>query len=255
MEGEKELNSIILIGTFLMLFLAFGLLFMVLFYQRHLAKIKKKEAEVLLKTALKSEKKERKRIAKDLHDAIQSDLNAIRNYVILFSKKNSHTDAPELLEAIHTSLEQTIENTRLISYQLMPPLLETAGFNLALRDYFEQLSTSSGKRFELDLNLAETLVSDKISYEMFRVVQELTSNMLKYGSMTICTARLNTSTKGVCFELIDDGIPFDFKADYKLNKGTGLQNIQSRLKSISATLEQETIAKGNHYKIYLFSHL
>ncbi|WP_353148809.1 histidine kinase [Flavobacterium sp.] len=252
MEGEKELNSIILIGTFLMLFLAFGLLFMVLFYQRHLAKIKKKEAELLLKTALKSEKKERKRIAKDLHDAIQSDLNAIRNYVILFSKKNSHTDAPELLEAIHTSLEQTIENTRLISYELMPPLLETAGFNLALRDYFEQLSASSGKRFELDINLSETLVSNKISYELFRVVQELTSNMLKHGSITTCTARLNTSTKGVCFELIDDGITFDFKAEYKLNNGTGLQNIQSRLKSISATLEQEIIAKGNHYKIYLF---
>ena len=255
MESENELNSIILIGTFLMLFLAFGLLFMVLFYQRHLAKIKKKETELLLKTALKSEKKERKRIAKDLHDAIQSDLNAIRNYVILFSKKNSHTDAPELLEAIHTSLVQTIENTRLISYELMPPLLETAGFNLALRDYFEQLSASSGKRFELDINLSENLVSNKISYELFRVVQELTSNMLKHGSISTCTARLNTSSKGVCFELIDDGIPFDFKAEYKLNKGTGLQNTQSRLKSISATLEQETIAKGNHYNIYLFPHL
>jgi signal transduction histidine kinase len=252
MEIASQIEYILVVGTFLMVLLALLFLYMVLFYQRHLAKIKKKEAELLLKTALKSEKKERKRIAKDLHDAIQSDLNAIRNYVILFSKKNSHTDAPELLEAIHTSLEQTIENTRLISYQLMPPLLETAGFNLALRDYFEQLSASSGKRFELDMNLAETLVSDKISYEMFRVVQELTSNMLKYGSMTICTARLNTTSKGVCFELIDDGIPFDFKMAYKQTKGTGLQNIQSRLKSISATLEQETIAKGNHYKIYLF---
>ena len=117
------------------------------------------------------------------------------------------------------------------------------------------MSTSSGKCFELDINLSETLVSNKISYELFRVVQELTSNMLKHGSITTCTARLNTSSKGVCFELIDDGIPFDFKAEYKLNKGTGLQNIQSRLKSISATLEQEIIAKGNHYKIYLFSNL
>ena len=49
MEGENELKSIIFIGTFLMLFLAFGLLFMVLFYQRHLAKIKKKEAELFAK--------------------------------------------------------------------------------------------------------------------------------------------------------------------------------------------------------------
>ena len=57
MESENELNSIIFIGTFLMLFLAFGLLFMVLFYQRHLAKIKKRETELLLKTALKVRKK------------------------------------------------------------------------------------------------------------------------------------------------------------------------------------------------------
>ncbi len=255
MESENELKSIFFIGTFLMLFLAFGLLFMVLFYQRHLAKIKKKEAELLLKTALKSEKKERKRIAKDLHDDIQSDLNAIRNYVILFSKKNNDTDSPELLKAIHTSVEQTIENTRLISYQLMPPLLETAGFNFALRDYFEQLSISSGKRFELDFNISDTLVSDAVSYELFRVVQELTSNMLKYGSITSCVARLSTTHKGVCFELIDDGIPFNFKMAYKQTKGTGLQNIQSRLRSISAELEQKTTPKGNHFNIYLVSHL
>jgi len=252
MESENELKSIFFIGTFLMLFLAFGLLFMVLFYQRHLAKIKKKEAELLLKTALKSEKKERKRIAKDLHDAIQSDLNAIRNYVLLFSKKNTHTDAPELLEAIQISLAQTIENTRLISYQLMPPLLETAGFNLALRDYFEQLSASSGKRFELDMNLADTLVSDAVSYELFRVVQELTSNMLKYGAITTCIARLTDTPRGACLELIDDGLSFDFKTAYKQTKGAGLQNIQSRLKSIAAELEQETIATGNHFKIYLY---
>jgi signal transduction histidine kinase len=251
MESENELKSIFFIGTFLMLFLAFGLLFLVLFYQRHLAKIKKKEAELLLKTALKSEKKERKRIAKDLHDAIQSDLNAIRNYVLLFAKKNTHTDAPELLEAIQISLAQTIENTRLISYQLMPPLLETAGFNLALRDYFEQLSASSGKRFELDMNLADTLVSDAVSYELFRVVQELTSNMLKYGAITTCIARLTYTPRGTCLELIDDGLSFDFKTAYKQTKGAGLQNIQSRLKSIAAELEQDTIATGNHFKIYL----
>ena len=65
MDGTNEVKSIFFIGTFLMLFLALCLLFMVLFYQRHLTKIKKKEAELLLKTALKSEKKERKRIAKE----------------------------------------------------------------------------------------------------------------------------------------------------------------------------------------------
>ncbi|WP_297510054.1 histidine kinase [Flavobacterium sp.] len=251
MDGTNEVKSIFFIGTFLMLFLAFGMLFLVLFYQRHLTKIKKKEAEILLKTALKSEKKERKRIAKDLHDAIQSDLIAIRNYIHLFSKKNRVSPSPELLSTIQTSLNQAIENTRLISYQLMPPLLETLGFNLALCDYFEQLSASTGKDFKIELQLEDNLVSDKISYELFRVVQELASNMLKHGSITYCVARLSNNQKGVCFELIDDGIPFDFMMAYRHAKGTGLKNIKSRLQSIAARLEQKNIEKGNHYIIYL----
>ena len=251
MDGTNEVKSILFIGTFLMLFLAICLLFMVLFYQRHLTKIKKKETELLLKTALKSEKKERKRIAKDLHDAIQSDLNAIRNYVHLFSKKNRDTPTPELLDSIQTSLDQAIENTRLISYQLMPPLLDSSGFNLALRDYFEQLSASSGKKFTLDLDIEESFVPDSISYELFRVVQELTSNMLKHGSITYCVARLSGNPKGVYFELVDDGVTFDFMSAYKHSKGSGLKNIQSRLQSILGQLEQKKVDLGNHYIISL----
>jgi hypothetical protein len=251
MESEGGLRSVFFIGTFLMLFLAFALLFMVLFYQRHLAKMKKKEAELLLKTALKSEKKERKRIAKDLHDAIQSDLNAVRNYVILFSKKNTHTEAPELLDAIQTSLEQTIENTRLISFQMMPPLLETSGFNLALRDYFEQLNASSGAVFQQNYSLTEIQIPDAIAYELFRVVQELTSNMLKHGSVLNCNAGLTLSHGALCFSLEDDGIPFDFYTLYKQRKGSGLQNIQSRLQSISARMEQKNTPSGNQYLIYI----
>jgi signal transduction histidine kinase len=255
MEGTSELKWLLLSVTAIFIFGAGCLLFMILFYQRHYAKIKKKEAELLLKTALTTEKNERKRIAKELHDAIQSDLNAIRNFVLLLSKKKTITEAPELLETIQTALQQTIENTRLISYQLMPPLLETGGFNLALRDLFEQLSTSSGKRFELEYNLSEFLVTEKSAYELFRVVQELTSNMLKYGEITTCIAQLTTTPKGICFSLSDDGVPFDFMNAYKESKGTGIQNIQSRLKSISAHMEQKSILTGNYYFIFLTPNL
>lgn len=251
MEIANQIESILVVGTLLMVLVAFLLLFMVLFYQRHLAKMKKKEAELLLKTALKSEKKERKRIAKDLHVAIQSDLNAVRNYVILFSKKNTHTEAPELLDAIQTSLEQTIENTRLISFQMMPPLLETSGFNLALRDYFEQLNASSGAVFQQNYSLTEIQIPDAIAYELFRVVQELTSNMLKHGSVLNCNAGLTLSHGALCFSLEDDGIPFDFYTHYKQRKGSGLQNIQSRLKSISARMEQKNTPSGNQYLVYI----
>lgn len=251
MEIANQIESILVVGTLLMVLVAFLFLFMVLFYQRHLAKIKKREAQLLLKTALKSEKKERKRIAKDLHDAIQSDLNAVRNYVILFSKKNRQTETPELLEAIKVSLEQTIENTRMISFQMMPPLLETSGFNFALRDYFEQLNASSGAVFQQNYSLTEVQIPDAIAYEMFRVVQELTSNMLKHGAVFNCSTQLTIMNETLLFSIEDDGIPFDFFAAYKKRKGSGLQNIQSRLQSISARMEQKKMPNGNQYLIYI----
>ena len=252
MEGSSEIKSVFWIGTFVMLFLAFGLLAMVLFYQRHFAKMKQKETELLLKTALDSEKQERQRIAKDLHDSVQGDLSAIRNYFLLLSRKIYDEQNQFLLEETKIALEQTIENTRLISYKLMPPLLENGGFVMAVQDYFETLSKSSGKSFTLHQHLEGFVVSTAMGYELFRVVQEFTSNMLKYGSVTECTLYLNKTTeKGICLELVDNGISFDFKSHYAQSKGSGLQNIQSRLNSINAKFVQHEVTSGNHFVINL----
>lgn len=251
MEGSSEIKLVFWIGTLVMLFLAFGLLFMVMFYQKHFAKIKQKEAELLLKTALESEKKERQRIAKDLHDSVQGDLNAIRNYFLLLSRKISDEENKELLEETKTALEQTIENTRLISFKLIPPLLETRGFSVAVQDYFETLTKSTGKKFIFKQYLSEFVVSVETGYELFRVIQEFTSNMLKYGDVTECKILLNENKEGIVLEIKDDGIVFDFKTSYSHSKGSGLYNIQSRLKSINAKLVQSEVVNGNQFVIYL----
>lgn len=251
MEGSSELKLVFWIGTFVMLFLAFGLIFMVLFYQRHFAKIRQKETELLLKTSLESEKKERQRIAKDLHDSVQGDLNAIRNYFLLLSKKVYDDENRELLEETKNALEQTIENTRLISFKLIPPLLETRGLAVAVEDYFETLSKSSDKKFIFQQNLSELFVPIEIGYELFRVVQEFTSNMLKYGNISECKLTLDETNNGVVLEIIDDGVAFDFKSCYAQSKGSGLYNIQSRLNSINSKLVQREVNSGNHFIIYL----
>lgn len=251
MEGASEIKTVFWIGTFVMLFLAFGLLAMVLFYQRHFAKMKQKETELLLKTALESEKQERQRIAKDLHDSVQGDLNAIRNYFLLLSRKIHDSQHQFLLEETKIALEQTIENTRLISYKLMPPLLENGGFVMAIRDYFETLSKSSSKSFTLQQHLDDFVVSTAMGYELFRVVQEFTSNMLKYGTINECKLFIYETVEGISLELVDDGTSFDFKLSYTQSKGSGLQNIQSRLSSIGAKLVQREVTSGNHFVIYL----
>lgn len=251
MEGKNDINSIFWIGTFIMLFLAFGLLYMAAFYQRHFAKMRQKETETLLKTALESEKNERQRIAKDLHDSVQGDLSAVRNYVALLSKKTTDLETKNLLDIIAGALEQTAENTRLISYKLMPPLLETSGFTAAVLEYFDRLTHSYGKKFTINASLSESLISTQVAYELFRIVEELTQNMLKYGEISECSLFLYKNEVEICVEIKDDGIPFNFKNSYSQSKGSGLHNIKSRLASINAELAQRETAIGNHFVISL----
>lgn len=249
MEGTSEIKFVFWIGTSVMIILALGLLFMAVFYQRHYAKMKQKEAELLLKTALETEKKERQRIAKDLHDSVQGDLGAVRNYFTLLAKQIKQEETQELLIDIQATIAQTIENARLISYNLMPPLLESSGLSAAVREYLENLIKSTEKIFSLQTDAQNLFIPKEISYELFRIIQEFASNMLKYGSITECKLFLYETVELIHLEIVDDGKPFDFKVSFSQSKGAGLYNIQSRLTSIDATLTQRDVIEGNHFVI------
>lgn len=251
MESPSEVKIIFWLGTLIMLLLALGLLSLVMYYQKLFLKSKQMESERLLKAILDSEKKERKRIAQDLHDGVQSDLRAISNYFLLFSRKIEDDNLQGLLKETRNALEDTIENTRLISYKLIPPLIETRGFEVAIKDYFERINKSSGKIFTIQDYEKNVIVNDSVGYELFRIIQEFTSNMLKYGSINECKLFFYKMNDDICIELVDDGLPFDFMSSYVLSNGSGLQNIQSRLKSIHATLEQRKVSSGNHFVINL----
>jgi signal transduction histidine kinase len=75
--------------------------------------------------------------------------------------------------------------------------------------------------------------------------------MLKYGAITKCDLLIVDSGDNMVLEIVDDGKPFDFKKLVLESKGAGLSNIDSRLKVISATLEQKNVEYGNHFIIKL----
>lgn len=251
MEGTSEIKSVFWIGTAMMLFFAFGLLFLVLFYQNYFSKMKRKEAELLLKATLESEKQERQRIAADLHDSVSGDLNAIRIYLAILQNGELDLKKQELFIEIRKGVETALENTRLISYKLMPPLLEFFGFVVTLQDYFEKLTQSTIIPFTVICKEEDLVFSSSVSYELFRVVQEFTTNMLKYGGIRSCNVVLYSLEDTVCIEIIDDGQPFDFRTLLSTSKGSGIKNINSRLKIIEAELLQRQVAEGNHFVITL----
>lgn len=251
MENTAEIKSVFWIGTALMLLIALGIFFLVLSYRSHLYKIKQKEADLLLKASLEGERIERNRIAADLHDSVSGDLNAIKNYLLFIEKTNSLKGSQEILDEIKNSVTVALENTRLISYKLMPPLLENLGLIPTLEDYLEQLSKKTQLSFSVTCKKEGLAFTTSVTYEIFRIVQEFTTNMVKYGNITNCQVVFFQQDSSTCIEIIDDGTPYDFNRLLQIATGTGLRNINSRIKSIEANLQQKEAVVGNHFLITL----
>lgn len=210
--------------------------------------MKREEAETMLKVSLESEKNERARIAADLHDGVSGDLSAIKNYLNILSKKETSPANLEMFNEIKGGIDAALQNTRSVSHNLMPPLLEAEGLIPALKGYFESIS-KAGINFTIT---AENItLPSSVSYQLFRVLQEFTTNMIKYGHVT--NVRLNSTSQKDIFkiEIIDDGISFNFKENLAKPNASGLKNINSRLHVVGGVVVQQEVAKGNHFIITL----
>ncbi|MFD2891720.1 sensor histidine kinase [Flavobacterium chuncheonense] len=213
--------------------------------------MKRKEAELMLKTSLESEKKERQRIAADIHDGVSGDLNAIRNFISILLKTEQDVEKQEMFAEIKSGVEAALENTRIVSYKLMPPLLEKEGFIVALQDYFERLNSKNSAVFSLNFNSRYVDMTNEMAYELFRVLQEFTTNMMKYGNVSEAKVNVMDEAQALKITIQDNGTPYNFKEMYLNSKGTGLKNINSRLKVIEANLIQNEVTDGNSFLIVI----
>jgi signal transduction histidine kinase len=251
MENEESLSLLFWISTAVMLLLAIGFLIITLIYHKKTSSIKQKESENLLKATLATEKKERKRIASDIHDSISNDLSAIRNYMSLLHQKEENTSRKQIFNEISTTLDTMQNNVRHINYSLMPPTLESIGLIPTLNEYIERQSLLNDTNISTDFKIDNPKFDSYVSYEIYRTLQEIISNILKHNKVQHIKISMFKNKGKITVHIKDDGFYFNFFESLKTSKGLGLKNIISRLHYIDAVLEQPKTKKGNELLIKL----
>ena len=254
MENEIGLKLFFWIGTAIMLLSVLGVVMIVAIYRSKIHKTNKEESDNLLNISLSAEKRERKRIASDLHDSISGDLSAVQNYITLLYRKEDDSFKKEIFNEVETALGNILEDIQDISYNLMPPMLESLGLVSTLRSYFDRVRKWN------KITITETYDTDDLNipssdaYELYRIVQELITNMIKHGHSKHIDFSIWTNPKVVIIEILDNGSSFDFYKSLKEPSGMGLKNITSRIKYIGAKLLQTSAEKGNKIQIYYTSN-
>lgn len=254
--SQEQIIRALVYGLIFLVLMATGL---ILFFYYSRKKILQKEQEKLnlqirhqkkiLQASIQTQEKERQRIAQDLHDAISAKLNVISlSTHVLLDDPSTNAEQRTTLSHILDVTSNTLESSRKIAHDLMPPILEKFGLKVALEELFDDFTKS--KQIDINYDIDDFESGNKTSnLHIFRIIQELINNSIRHGNATQLDIIIKRGSDFLTIEYKDNGIGFDTEAVSK-KSGIGLQNINSRVAILNGSMVIESkINKGSVFTI------
>lgn len=197
--------------------------------------------EAQINSVINSEEKERKRFASDLHDGIGQLVTAL-NLNIQSIKENEPVEKRVQLVDNSEQLLIDIQNEiRNVAFNLMPPVLVKEGLIPALRELARKINQSKKIEISVFVHEMNERFDGLTEISIYRVVQELVSNILKYAKARYITISFTGFDDCINLTLEDDGIGFDPETFKKSKEGNGWTNIQSRINLIQGQIDIDSM--------------
>lgn len=165
-----------------------------------------KEIEITrLQATVTGEERERKRLARELHDGVGGILAAARMSLSLFAQKQPPATAAGWEEGLQLMEEAAIE-LRKTAHNMLPDVLETKGLEAAVRSFVSKISCSYSAALVVQSYGAEKRYAISWELAIYRIVQELVQQMLKHTQAAQVIIQIDFEPAGVTVTIEDDGI-------------------------------------------------
>ena len=218
---------IVFYASFLeIIFLTFTIVFMVkeIYDERNiLSKQLVHQQKQFLTAFMKGEEKERERIGKELHDNIGSKLSYLKRFVYEKFKD------PE----VDSTVDDLCNNVRSLSHEISQSELKLVGLVNALSDLAQNYSSGTHLTVEFNSYYPPKTISENISNNLFRIVQEALNNIIKHADASRVDIQLIGHRENITIAIEDDGKGFDSNST---TNGLGLKNMFSRVQELNGEL-------------------
>lgn len=219
--------------------------------------LKNKEIDKLLKeqelkslaAMLEGQDKERQRIGNDLHDRIGGLLSTVKAYFQTLEDKIEKLEeaTQERYQKANDLLNMAVNEVRDISHNLSNGILKNFGLKAALKDMKNTIELTEKVKVELTFSGVVESMDMSAELEIYQMIQELFSNVLKHSKAKTVDLQLNYFDNNLNIIFEDDGIGFDTT---KGSKGLGLLNIEARVKNLNGNLNIDSqIGRGSIFII------
>lgn len=201
-----------------------------------------KNQEIKIMSAMvEGQDEERKRIARDLHDRLGGILSVVRLH---FSAVESNIQQMEVRNqeqyAIATELlSEASETVRAISHDIGDSMLMTLGLVPALQDMATTIEVSQALQVSVIHHGMNERLPSQMEIHLFKIVQELMSNILKHAEAKHVSINLVRSGDQFSIMVEDDGVGFDL--DDPMNReGMGMVTMRARAKEVEGTISVDS---------------
>jgi len=197
---------------------------------------------------LRLQDEERRRLARELHDATAQKLAVLLLGLKSLTAQASSLDAraQESLAECQALAKQCADELRTFSYLLHPPLLEELGLAGAVRDYADGFAQRSGLRVDLEVSPSLERLPREKELAIFRVLQESLANVHRHSGSKTVSIRLTQLRGEIRLEVQDAGRGLELKTDPASGEkapsklGVGVAGMRERLRQLGGRLEFES---------------
>ena len=205
-----------------------------------------------------AEESERHRIATELHATISQSLVVSKLQLDTLRASVPSGDIAKTLGEVCDSLDETIQGTRSLTFDLSSPILYELGFEKAVAEWLtERIQQKHSITTEFEDDGQPKPLDEDVRVFLFRDVRELLMNVVKHAQAKKVKVSIRKVGKQIRVRVEDDGCGFDFKkvAAMAVRKGGfGLFNIQERLEQLGGQLEIESVP-GHGTKVTIIAPL
>ncbi|MEO6814130.1 MAG: ATP-binding protein [Ginsengibacter sp.] len=258
-ENTFSVSSVLILGTLGMFAMAIAIISVLVYHQRRIIrynkqiqKMEEERQQMLLKASIRFQEEERQRIAADLHDDAGPLLATARLYL---NENLIHQEPAVQLQSIYSAkqiIDDSIQLIRNISHSLMPPTLKNFGLEAAVKDLFDKINGSGVINASARFHDNRQRLTDEQELLVFRVVQELVTNIIKHSSAGFIHLTQNAQGNIVYFRIHHDGkgiLQDQFEKMEHDSAGLGLKNIQSRIRVLKGKIFFEIDNTHTYYKV------
>ena len=236
-QAELKQQKLITIGTVLisLLIILLGVSYYRRLRQKKAEELKaeiRRQEELATIAVFEKEQNERMRIARDMHDSLGQMLAVTKMQIT--SIPNADTKPAADL------IDKTIRELRSITHNLIPEELNF-GLVKAVSEICDQINAGGKTKAEITIQseLHAVHFSDAVSISVYRIVQEITGNMLRHAEAGLIRISLGLRENVFICTISDNGKGMD-PMQFSESDGIGWRNVQARVRLLNGSMQVES---------------